>query len=294
MEEKRSIDGVGAAALIGFATLLAFNQVVVKFTGEGFGPVFQAGVRSVIGASVILIWMRARNLSLRAPPGVFWWAVLSGVLFALEFLCLFIALDLTTVSRASVIFYTMPIWLAVAGHFLLPGENLSGVRVLGLIAAMAGVVIALSDRDSGQASLIGDILALMGALLWAAIALLLRVTPLMRAGPELQLLFQLVVSAILLVALAPAFGPMVRDLEPIHLLGLAFQGICVVSLGFLVWFQLMKIYKASDIASFAFLSPVLAVLLGWLLLDETIGVKIWIALALVALGIYLINRRKSV
>lgn len=291
MEAKRSIDGVGAAALIGFATLLAFNQVVVKFTGEGFGPVFQAGARSVIGAAVILIWMRARKLTLRAPPGVFWWAVLSGVFFALEFLCLFIALDLTTVSRASVIFYTMPIWLAVAGHFLLPGENLSGLRVLGLIAAMAGVIIALSDRDSGQASLIGDVLALLGALLWAAIALLLRVTPLMRAGPELQLLFQLVVSSILLLALAPAFGTMVRDLEPIHLLALGFQGICVVSLGFLVWFQLMKIYRASDIASFAFLSPVLAVLLGWLLLGETIGVKIWIALALVALGIFLINRR---
>ena len=53
----------------------------------------------------------------------------------------------------------------------------------------------------------------------------------------------------------------------------------------------MKTYKASDIASFAFLSPVLAVLLGWLLLGEQIGPQIWGALALVALGIYLINRK---
>ena len=39
-----------------------------------------------------------------------------GMLFAGEFMFLFTALDLTTVARASVIFYTMPLWLALIGH----------------------------------------------------------------------------------------------------------------------------------------------------------------------------------
>jgi len=45
------------------------------------------------------------------------------------------------------------------------------------------------------------------------------------------------------------------------------------------------------VASFSFLSPVFAVLLGWIILDEQIEVTIWLALGLVAAGLYLINRR---
>ena len=53
----------------------------------------------------MLIWMGLHKQTLRPPKGVFWWGVLSGCLFTVEFACLFVALDLTTVSRASVIFY---------------------------------------------------------------------------------------------------------------------------------------------------------------------------------------------
>jgi drug/metabolite transporter (DMT)-like permease len=291
MEDRRAIDGFGAAALIGFATLLAFNQVVIKLTGGGFGPVFQAGLRSVGAMAVLLIWMQIRGLSPKVPRAALPWGILSGCLFTYEFTCLFLALDMTTVSRASIIFYSMPVWLGLAGHFLLPSERLTVLRTLGLALAMAGVALALSDRNGGQASLIGDLLALAAAVGWAGIALLVRVTPLSRVPPVNQLFCQVVVSAPLFLILAPFMGDLMRDPQPIHWLGLAFQAICVASLGFLVWFWLMTIYKANSVASFSFLSPVLAVLLGWLLLDEHIGPAIWAALVLVAAGIYLINRR---
>lgn len=291
MEAKRAIDGFGAAALIGFAALLAFNQVVVKVTGGGFAPVFQAGLRSLGAAGVMVLWMWARGIPLRAPAGVFWWGVLSGVLFAFEFTCLFLALDLTTVSRVSIIFYSMPVWLTLASHVLLPGERLSGTRALGLVLAMAGVTLALFDRSNGQASLAGDLLALVAAFAWAAIALTLRMTPLNRARPEQQLMFQVAISALILLPLAPLYGELLRDPQLIHVAGLAFQAICVASLGFLVWFWLMSIYTASGVASFSFLSPVLAVVLGWALLGERIGPQVLGALILVAAGIFLINRR---
>jgi drug/metabolite transporter (DMT)-like permease len=118
-----------------------------------------------------------------------------------------------------------------------------------------------------------------------------RITPLSRVAPEGQLLCQLVVSAPLLLLMAPAFGVLLRDPGAAHWAGLAFQSIAVASLGFLAWFQLLKIYKASGVASFAFLAPVLAVIFGWLILDEAIAPQVWAALVLVAAGIYLINRK---
>jgi len=206
-------------------------------------------------------------------------------------MCLFNALDITTVSRASVIFYSMPVWLALIAHLVLPGEPLTRTKIIGLVLAFGGVVLAFSDRSGGQASWAGDILALVSALCWAGIALCVRITPLADVPPAPQLMAQVLISAPILLVLAPLFGPLTRGVEPIHIAGLVFQIVAIASLGFLVWFWLMKIYPASSVASFSFLSPVFAVLLGWLLLDEAVAPSIWGALVLVASGVYLINRR---
>lgn len=291
MDRKSHIDLFGAVALIAFALHLAFNQVVIKVTSDGFNPVYAAGLRSAGAVVVLLIWMRLRGVSLRMDRAAWPAAIFSGLLFAFEFTCLFVALDLTTVSRSSVIFYSMPVWLALVAHFILPGEQLTRLRLAGLALAMAGVALALSDRNSGDASWTGDILALASAFSWAGIALCVRITPLAQVSPALQLISQVAISAPILLLLAPLFGPLLRDVQPIHIAGLAFQTIAVASLGFLAWFWLMKIYPASSVASFSFLSPVFSVILGWLLLSEEVAPSVWGALVLVAAGIYLINRR---
>lgn len=285
------MDLFGAVALILFALHLAFNQVVIKVTSDGFSPVFQAGVRSAGAVVVLWLWMKLRGISFSVPRNAWMAGVASGLLFALEFMCLFTALDITTVSRASVIFYSMPVWLALIAHFVLPGERLSGLKIVGFAMAMAGVIVALSDRGGGTISWAGDLLALCSAFCWAGIVLCVRVTPLANVPPAQQLMFQVTVSAVFLLGLAPFFGPMIREVAPIHVIALLFQIIAVASLGFLVWFWLMKIYPASSVASFSFLSPVASVFLGWLLLSEEVSNAIYVALVLVAGGIFLINRR---
>lgn len=291
MERKTHMDLFGATALIAFALHLAFNQVVIKVTSGGFSPVFAAGLRSAGAVVILLIWMRLRGVGLALPRAAWWPGVVAGLLFALEFTCLFIALDITTVSRASVIFYSMPVWLALIAHYVLPGEQLSRLKVVGLLLAMSGVALALSDRSGGQVSWAGDLLALTAALCWAGIVLCVRITPLAKVPPAQQLMMQVVVSAPILLLIAPLFGPMIRDLEVIHIAGLLFQIVGVASFGFLIWFWLMTIYPASSVASFSFLSPVFSVLLGWILLSEDVALSVWGALILVASGIYLINRK---
>lgn len=291
MERKKQMDTFGTVALSLFALHLAFNQVVVKVTTGGFEPVFGAGVRSLGAMLVLMVWMHWRGVGIKLPRAALIGGIVSGLLFTFEFMCLFTALDLTTVSRTSIIFYSMPVWLALFAHVLLPGERLSSLRALGLGLAMAGVALAVLDRSSGEVSLLGDLLALGAALSWAGIALCVRVTPLSEVPAEQQLIWQLIVSAPLLLFAAPFFGGFMREIEPIHIAGMLFQIFAVASFGFLIWFSLMKMYPASSVASFSFLSPVFAVILGWLLLDEQVGIQIWMALGLVAVGIFLINRR---
>lgn len=292
MSEKRSIDAQGAVMLIGFSLLLAFNQVVIKVANGGFQPVFLAALRSLGALVVLAIWMRWRGVKMLPSPENYGPGVLLGALFSAEFIFLFLALDLTTVSRVSILFYSMPIWLAVAAHFLLPNERLSGLRVMGLVLAITGVAWAVFDRSElREPNLLGDILALSAAVTWAGIALCVRMSGLAREQPETQLFVQLLVSLPLLFAASLFFGDMLRDPALIHWAGLAFQSVAVASFGFLFWFYLVSVYKASGVASFSFLSPVFSVALGWFLLDENIGSSIIGGLVLVAAGLLLINRK---
>jgi drug/metabolite transporter (DMT)-like permease len=292
VSEKSDIDSFGVAALVGFFLLLAVNQVVMKITNGGFQPVFAAGLRSSIALGVIVGWMHLWGRRLDFARGTLWAGVLVGLVFAAEFLLLFVAVDLTTVTRVSVIFYSMPVWMALAAHVLLPGERLTPVKSLGLALAFGGVAWVIIDRSSGagQASLAGDLAALGGALGWVGVSLAARVTPLARLRPEMQLFWQLAVSAPVLLAAALFFGPFIRDLGPVHWAGLAFQSVVVASMGFVFWFWLLKRYKASSISSFAFLSPIFGVAMGWTWLDEPVTPVLLAALVLVAAGIVLINR----
>lgn len=288
---KDALDLPGFAGLLLFTVVLAGNQLVMKTTSTGLSPVFQAGLRSLFACLVILVWMMARRISFGSLRRDLWPGIAMGTAFTLEFIGLYNALDMTTVARASIIFYTMPMHLSLAAHFLIPGERLTPVKVVGLIFAFLGVVIVLADRPGGEASLMGDLLAWMGAVGWAAIALTVRITRISEAPPEAQQLWQLSFSAVALLLVAPLFGPLVRDFGAEHVWLMGYQVFLVASFGFLGWFYLMKRYPASTVASFSFLTPVLAVFMGWAILGEELHLSVLLALAFVSTGILLINRK---
>ncbi|OJY32662.1 MULTISPECIES: DMT family transporter [Gemmobacter] len=291
--EKRRLDGQGLAILLGISLLLAVNQVVVKLTNQGLQPVFFAGLRSALAVPFVAGWMIWRGKPPRYTPGTLLPGLLIGAVFALEFLCLFVALDLTTISRAVIIFYSMPVWLGLAAHFGLPGERLSPLRGVGLVLAFAGTAWAILDRtgSGGQGSLAGDLFALGGAIGWAATAFLARRPRLAAVGPETQLLWMVAVSAPLLLIISPAFGPLIREIRPEHWLLLVLQAAVVVAGGFITWLWLLSRYSAATVASFSFLTPVLSLLFGWALMGEHLGPSILGSAALVAAGIILVNRR---
>lgn len=106
----------------------------------------------------------------------------------------------------------------------------------------------------------------------------------------MQLFWMILVSAPILLLAAPFFGPLIRDLHPLHIVGLLFQSSVVVAGGFIAWLWLLSVYPSSTVASFSFLTPILALLLGAALFGETIGLAILGAAVLVAAGIVLINR----
>lgn len=288
---RRPLDMTGFWLLLFLAVLFSANNVLIKLGNQGLQPVFLAGVRSIIAAVALAAWMRWRGIAFR--PDLWRPAMVLGFVFSAEFLFLFIALDHTSVVRASTIFYSMPIWLAVVAHFLFPGERLTPMRFAGFLAGFAGVVRTLWGRPEGEAGgLGGDLAALVASFSWAGVVIVSRLTRIGQAAPETQIFWQVAISAVLLTALAPVYGgPLVRAFDGVQLVLLLVQALGVVAFGFVLWFWLLGRYPSGVVASFSFLTPILSALLGWLLLDEAVGPLTPVALGLLVVGLVLINRR---
>ncbi len=290
MMRKDRLDGAGVAMLLGVQAPLAFNQIIIAGVNKGLQPVFFAGLRSALAVVFVWAFLSWRGRPPRLSRAALGPGLLIGALFAVEFICLFVALDLTTVGRASVLLFSMPVWFAAMAHFGLE-ERVTVQKAVGLALAFAGTAWAiLGGTQGGEGSLAGDLCAIGAAIFWAATAFVAR-RPVMRAeGPEVQLFWMIVVSAPLLLLASAFFGPLIRDLQPIHIVGLVFQSTVVVAGGFIAWLWLMSVYPSSTVAAFSFLTPVLAILLGALVFGETLSAAILGPAALVATGIVLINR----
>jgi drug/metabolite transporter (DMT)-like permease len=113
-----------------------------------------------------------------------------------------------------------------------------------------------------------------------------------QASAEKTLLYQLAVSAVLLLAGAlVGTAPLPHRLSPLAWGSLAFQIVIVSFASYLVWFWLIRHYPATRLSSFTMLTPVFGLVLGALLLAEPVTARLLFALATVASGIVLVNRR---
>ena len=293
---KNKLDTFGAISLISFSVLLGFNHVVIKVVNNGVQPVFFSGLRSLLAIVFVLLWMFWRKKKIKFQKSNFKNGFIIGLAFSLQFFCLFIALDFTSVIRTSILYYSMPIWLSILAHFFLPNEKLTVFKIFGLIIAFCGLVYMFSsfDENLDKSSLIGDFFALGGAFGWALIIFIAKGSNFSKETPEMQLLWMLLISGPILIFLSLFFGPIIRDFESIHIIGILFQSIIVVSGSFIFWLWLLSIYPASSVASFAFLTPLFGIFFGWFLMEEVLNINIFISAILISLGITLINKSNKI
>lgn len=293
-DRRDAVDGFAGAVMIGLTFAWGLNGVAAKIANTGFDPVFLTVARSVIAAGIVYLWCAWRGVALFARDGTLGAGVMAGALFGFEFLLIFSGLEYTSVARSALLVNTMPFWVLLGAHFLL-GERMDGVKLAGLALAFAGVAVIFSDRLSvpGPDAWIGDLMSLGGGALWAATTLVIKGSKLSSTGPEKVLLYQLAVSAVIVLPLLLVAGPVLREVTALATGALVFQAVFVVAFTYLVWFWLVRRYPASGLSSFAFLTPAFSVLMGGLILDEPLSMRLLVALAMIAVGIIIVNRPRK-
>ena len=297
-ERKAHLDAFAVVTIVFCCFLWGLNQVAAKAAMPEIPALWQAAARSIGGAVLVWLWAASRGTRLFDADGTLPGGLHAGVLFAAEFFCIFIGLQYTTASRMVVWIYIAPFVVALAMPLISRAERLSALQSAGLVLAFAGVAWAFAEGFSqphaGANQWIGDALGMAAGVLWGATTLAVRATKLGQASAEKTLLYQLAVSALMLLVAAILSGaPIPARLSALAWAALFFQVVIVTFASYLLWFWLIRHYPATRLSSFTMLTPVFGLLLGAVLLAEPVTTRLLIALATVAAGIALVNRKAT-
>ena len=276
------------------AVLFGASVVAVRVAVRDVPPVSLAVLRmgqgSLVLAGVVLAvapgLLRARWERLRL------FALLGVVLFGLFPLTFNIGLQYTEASRGAVMLATMPIWSALLGR--VAGERLSGRQVAGVGLSVVGIGLAFVEPGraiGGDAmSLVGDGLLLLTGLLGALYGLIAK-RVLAVDNPAAVTTYAMLFGTLVLLPIAVAEGmvPAVAELDW-QLLGLVvFLGVLGGAAAFFLWTWALSRITPTQVAVYVNLNPIVAALLGIVLLGERRSPIFLLGFAAVVAGVLLVN-----
>lgn len=294
---KTHLDGLAMAILLICCASWGLQQIAVKWIIADISPVMQAALRSIGAFFLIAFWIKVRRKPIFEKDGTLWWGIAAGLLFGGEFMMIYWGLEFTNASRAVVFLYVAPFIVAVGSQFLFPTEKLNKLQFVGLICSFLGLIVAFGESLMlpSEEMLIGDIMLIAAALMWAATTLLIKKGPLAKISPNKTLLYQLAVSSVMLLAVSTLLRePGVIQVTDATLYSMLYQTVWVAAISYAAWFWMVKHYPAAKLSSFSFLTPMFGVFAGVLLLDEPLTPSLMIAMCLVAAGIYLVNKKPKI
>ena len=202
---------------------------------------------------------------------------------AVPFILISIGEQYITSSLTAILVATMPLMVALLSLRLIPGEHLSGKRLIGLLIGFAGVVALLGFDVAGRATeLLGAALVLVATLGYAIAPIIVsrRLSDLDPLGP---------VTASLLIAtvalLPPAIATFPSQLPSVSaLIAIAVLGIICTAAGLLVFFRLIAEAGPSRASVITYVNPLVAVIVGVVTLGERLSLVSVAGLGLILVG----------
>jgi drug/metabolite transporter (DMT)-like permease len=292
----RALTPGAVAVMLMLCLSWGFNQIAVKLALPDIPPMLQATIRSTGAVPVLLLIARLRGVTIFKRDGTLGAGLFAGVLFGIEFVLIYRGLLFTSASRGVVFIYTAPFFVAF-GSYLFLGERLRTSQWGGLALCFAGVALAIGVPQANVDAnvLLGDLMIVGGAALWAATTLIVKTTPLLTAPAEKALGYQVAVSIPILALAAWFWGEtLTRVPGSLALSLMAYQAIWVVGLTYLLWVALVKTYSASKLSAFTFITPLFGVVASYFIMHDTLTLAFGAAALLVIAGLYLVNRPSPV
>lgn len=264
----------------------------IRYAIETLPPMVMAGSRFILAGIILFVFARARGE--KAPErhhlGP---AFLVGGLMLLGGNGGVVLAERTVDSGlAALIIASVPLWVALFGAFTRGGSLPRGRRALALLIGFAGVALLVAGRGVGGGDLGGMALLVAAAASWAIGSLYSR-TASRPASALMATALQMVCGGTLQLVAATLRGEWGHlHLEKVSLASAgAFAYLVLFGslLGYTAYAWLLQVVSPTVAATYAYVNPLVAVLLGWLIAGEEVGPRTLVAAAIIVASVVLIT-----
>lgn len=246
-------------------------------------PLTVAALRALPAGLLLLLIVR------RLPWGAWWWkSLLLGALnFSLFWACLFVAAYRLPGGVAATVGAVQPLIVILLARAVL-GIPVRPLAIAAGLAGMAGVAL-LVLTPSAALDPLGVAAGLAGAVSMACGTVMSR-----RWAPPVPPLtftaWQLTAGGLLLLPFALWLEPPLPALSAVNVAGFVWLGLVGGALTYLLWFRGLARLDPAAVSALGFLSPMVAVLLGWLLLGQGLGAAQCLGVAIVLVSVWISQR----
>lgn len=281
--------------LAAIVTILIWGTTFIstKIMLVDFQPIEILFFRFIIGlAALLLAYPRRLEGTRRQQELTFAAAGLCGI--CLYYLLENIALTYTMASNVGVIISVAPFFTAILSHFILKEERPGANFFIGFAVAMAGIFLISFNGSKLELNPVGDVLALLAALIWACYSVLTK--KISGYGYHTILTTRRIFCYGILFMIPPLFLfdfklELTRFANPVYLFNIIFLGLGASALCFVTWNFAIKILGAVKTSVYIYMVPVITVVTSVVILHEKITVLSAVGTILTLAGLFLSERK---
>lgn len=267
--------------------------VGIKISTLDMPPLGSGATRFALTGTVLLLWAFYQRVPLRYGPAEVRSLLVMTAMFFYINVTAYVGTSWTTAGRATVFFYTQPLFLALLAPYFLPGDHLTSRKLLGLGLALCGIVALFFTKLSGRAesTLAGDIFVLSGALVSAFSGIATKRTA-GRIHPVALICWQCWLSWPFLALMSwwlEADRPFVFTGRAVA--AILYLGLISAAFGFVAFAWLIQRNSATRVTALTFLAPVFGVAYSWLFFREAFTPLQLLGVLGVCVGVYIVNSK---
>jgi drug/metabolite transporter (DMT)-like permease len=258
------------------------TYLAIRVVNETLPPLLSASVRFLVAGSLLYAWtIRRGDREGDRPTRVQWRsAAIVALLLMLGGNGGVVLAEKTIPSGvAALLVALVPLWMALLDRMFF-GGHLRGRAVVGLVAGFGGAALLLGSEASGDVDVVGMLFVVGASLSWAIGSLYSRKAPLPKR-PFVGMGMEMLVGGIALGVVGIATGELgqvdVSRFSRASLIGLLYLIVFGSWIAFTAYLWLLRVARTSLVSTYAYVNPVVAVFLGWLILDEQVGLRTLIA-----------------
>jgi drug/metabolite transporter (DMT)-like permease len=268
----------------------------IKLGLEDLPPFTFAGIRFVIASLILISFIRVRRVPLPVKRDDWLLLAITGVLaFTINYGLVFWGEQYISSGLAAVLQATIPAFGLLIAHYYLPGERLTTVKIVGVLMGIAGVGVIFSNqlKIAGPKALWGSAAIVLGAISVAYANVLVKANG-RQLDPSIiasgQMIFGLV--PLLVIGIALEGNPLRFHWTPLAFAALFYLALVGSVIAFIAYYWLVHHMDVTKTMLIALVTPVTAVLLGMLVLNERLAWRTLAGGAMIISGIALIVKRR--